>query len=87
LAARRWLSCCRAFQACRIRWLRMVSRTVVISISGARPVRRHQPRLVPLAAGSLAVAKPRSALGAAGVGAAVRGGGVVVSLRGLGVIL
>ena len=31
------------------------------SISGARPVRRHQPRAVSLLAGSFAVAKPRSA--------------------------
>jgi hypothetical protein len=28
---------------------------------GARPVRRHQPRLMSLLAGSLTVAKPRSA--------------------------
>jgi len=61
LAARRWLSSCRAVQACRMRWLRTTSSTAVNSIRGARPVRRHQPRAMSLAAGSLAVAKPRSA--------------------------
>jgi len=60
-AARRWLSSCRAFQAARMRWLRAMSSTVVNSISGARPMRRHQPRRMSLLAGSLAVAKPRSA--------------------------
>ena len=30
-------------------------------ISGARPIRRHQPRVMSLVAGSLVVAKPRSA--------------------------
>jgi len=59
--ARRWLSSCRAFQAVMMRWLRTMSRVVVNSISGARPMRRHQPRLMSLLAGSLAVAKPRSA--------------------------
>jgi hypothetical protein len=29
LAARRWLSCCRVFQAVRMRWLRTMSRVVV----------------------------------------------------------
>ena len=33
----------------------------VNSMRGARPMRRHQPRLMSLVAGSLAVAKPRSA--------------------------
>jgi hypothetical protein len=47
---------------CEDRWLRTISRVVVNSISGARPIRRHQPRLMVLVAGSLAVAKPRSAL-------------------------
>src|SRR6266536_4730856 len=60
-AARCWFSSCRVFQACRIRWLRTMSRVVTNSIKGARPIRRHQPRLMSLLAGSLAVAKPRSA--------------------------
>ena len=60
-AAQRAFSCCRAFQAARMRWLRVISRVVVNSISGAGPMRRHQPRLMSLVAGSLAVAKPRSA--------------------------
>ena len=46
-------------------------------------MRRHQPRLMLLVAGSLMVEKPRSAAGAAGVGAAVRRRGVVVFLPGL----
>ena len=61
LAARRPFSSWRAFQAARMRWLRTASSAVVNSMSGARPVRRHQPRLMVLVAGSLAVAKPRSA--------------------------
>src|SRR5262249_24505042 len=56
-AARRALSCCRVFQAARMRWLRTMSSTVADSIRGARPMRRHQPRLMSLVAGSLAVAK------------------------------
>jgi hypothetical protein len=60
-AARRWFSSCRVFQAGRMRWLRTTSSTVVDSVRGVRPMRRHQPRLMLLAAGSLAVAKPRSA--------------------------
>jgi len=44
-----------------MRWLRTMSSTVVDSISGVRPIRRHQPRLMSLLAGSLVVAKPRSA--------------------------
>src|SRR5580658_9632830 len=60
-AARRALSSCRAFQACRMRWLRTMSSVVVSSMRGVRPMRRHQPRLMSLVAGSLAVAKPRSA--------------------------
>src|SRR5579859_1423745 len=60
-AARRVLSCCRVFQAARMGWLRTMSRVVVNSISGVRPMRRHQPRVMSLVAGSLAVAKPRSA--------------------------
>jgi hypothetical protein len=61
LAARRVFSSCRAFQAARMRWLRTVSSVTVNSMRGARPVRRHQPRAVSLPAGSLAVAKLRSA--------------------------
>jgi hypothetical protein len=33
----------------------------LVAHGGARPVRRHQPRLMSLLAGSLAVTKPRSA--------------------------
>jgi hypothetical protein len=44
-----------------MRWLRTMSSVVVNTISGAGPMRRHQPRLMSLVAGSLAVAKPRSA--------------------------
>jgi len=61
LAARRWLSSCRVFQAARMRWLRTVSSAAVNSIRGAAPIRRHQPRAMLLAAGSLVVAKPRPA--------------------------
>src|SRR5690349_21628513 len=60
-AARRAVSCCRVLQAARMRWLRAISRVVVNSMRGARPMRRHQPRAMVLVAGSLAVAKPRSA--------------------------
>ena len=60
-AARRWVSSCRAVQARRMRWLRAISKVAVNSIRGVRPIRRHQPRLMSLVAGSLAVAKPRSA--------------------------
>jgi len=60
LAARRWFSSCRAFYAVRIRWLRTASSVTVNSMRGARPIRR-QPRAMSLLAGSLAVAKPRSA--------------------------
>ena len=61
LAARRWFSPCRVFQAARMRWLRAMSSAVVNSIRGVGPIRRHQPRAIVLVAGSLAVAKPRSA--------------------------
>src|SRR5579859_856511 len=61
LAARRVFSSCLAFQACRIRWLRAMSSIVANSMRGVGPVRRHQPRLMSLVAGSLVVAKPRSA--------------------------
>jgi hypothetical protein len=57
-AARRVLSSWRAFHAARIRWLRSASRHVVMSSSGVRPIRRHQPREMSLLAGSLMVAKP-----------------------------
>ncbi|HCU91939.1 MAG TPA: hypothetical protein DHU96_04085 [Actinobacteria bacterium] len=67
----------------RIRWLRTASSVAVSKVIAVRPVSWHQPRLVSLLAGSLAVAKVRSA--------AVRRawerrwffGGVVVFLRGL----
>jgi len=55
------VSSCRVFRAVRMRWLRTTSKAVTNSIRGASPVRRHQPRAMVLAAGSLAVAKPRSA--------------------------
>jgi hypothetical protein len=48
-------------QAVRIRWLRTVSRQASQGVSGVRPMRRVQPRAMLLLAGSLAVAKPRSA--------------------------
>ena len=51
----------RMFQACWIRWSRTMSRVAANSMRGVRPMRRHQPRLMSLVAGSLAVAKPRSA--------------------------
>jgi hypothetical protein len=60
-AARRALSSWRAFQAARMRWLRMVSRQASQSMSGVRPVSRVQPWAMLLLAGSLAVAKVRSA--------------------------
>ena len=86
-AARRWFSSCRASHAARIRWLRTISRVVTNSVKGARPMRRHQPRLMSLVAGSLAGGEAAFGAGAAGVGPAVRGGGVVVFLRGLGCYL
>jgi hypothetical protein len=67
--SRRWFSSCLAFQARRMRWLRATGRVAVNSVRGARPMRRHQPRTISLAAGSLMMAKPRSAPLAAGVGA------------------
>ena len=60
-AARRALSSWRAVQAVRMRWLRTVSRQVSQSMSGVRPISRVQPRVMLLLAGSLAVAKVRSA--------------------------
>ena len=56
-ASRAW----RAVQAVMIRWLRTMSRLAVNKVMAVRPMRRHQPRLMSLLAGSLAVAKPRSA--------------------------
>jgi hypothetical protein len=50
------------FHVVMVRWLRTVSRVVVSSISGVRPVRRHQPRAMLLPAVSLMAAMPRSAL-------------------------
>src|SRR6516165_1370244 len=49
--ARRRLSAWRVFQAVSIRWLRTASRHVVNSMRGARPMRRHQPRVMSLLAG------------------------------------
>jgi hypothetical protein len=60
-AARRVFSARLACQAARMRWLRTMSRVTADNVSGVRPMRRHQPRLMVLVAGSLAVAKPRSA--------------------------
>jgi hypothetical protein len=61
-AARRALSCCRASQAVRMRWLRSARAQASQSMSGVSPGRRHQPRAMLVVAGSLMVAKPRSAL-------------------------
>jgi hypothetical protein len=47
-------------QAVRMRWLRMASRQASHRVSGVRPMRRHQPRLMSLLAWSLMVAKVRS---------------------------
>jgi hypothetical protein len=61
----------RVFLAVRIRWLRAMSSVVTDSMGGVRPMRRNLPRAVLLVAGSLVVAKPRSALvrrGGAGSG-------------------
>ncbi len=44
-----------------MRWLRTTSRQPANSVIGVSPVRRHQPRLMSLLAGSLAVEKVRSA--------------------------
>ena len=46
-AAARSFSFCRAFHAARMRWLRTASSVTVDSISGVRPMRRHQPRQCP----------------------------------------
>ena len=56
------LSAWRMSRALRMRWLRTVSRQASHRVSGVRPVRRHQPRLVLVVAGSLMVAKVRSEL-------------------------
>ena len=61
-AARRALSVWRAWWAVRMRWLRMTSRQASHSVSGVRPVSRHQPRAMLLLAVSLMVALTRSAL-------------------------
>ena len=60
-AARRALPAWRVCQAIRMRWLRTASRQASQSMSGVRPVSRHQPRAMLLLAGSLAVEKVRSA--------------------------
>jgi site-specific recombinase XerD len=54
LAARRWFSSCRAFQAARMRWLRTMSRVVMHRIRGTPQSRRRgpKPRLVPLINGA-----------------------------------
>ncbi len=83
-AARRWFSSCRVFQAARMRWLRTMSRVVVNSIRGARPIRRHQPRADVVGGGVLGGGEAAFGAGAAGVGAAPGRGRVVVFLRGLG---
>jgi hypothetical protein len=61
-AARLVLSACRFCQVVRMRWLRTVSRHAVRRVSGTRPIWRHQPRAMVVVAGSLMVAKARSAL-------------------------
>jgi hypothetical protein len=45
-----------------MRWLRTVSAQASQSVSGVSPIWRHQPRAMLVAAGSLMVAKVRSAL-------------------------
>ena len=66
-----------------MRWLRTVSRQASHSVSGVRPVRRHQPRAMLLVAVSLMVENVAFGAGAPGVGAPVGRGGVVVFLPGL----
>ena len=46
--------------AAGMRWLRMAGRQAIHRVSGARPVRRHQPRAMLVVAGSL-MEKVRSA--------------------------
>jgi len=60
-AVRRAVSSWRLSHAVVIRWLRVMIRQVVNSSRGARPMIRHQPRVMLLVAGSLMVAKMRSA--------------------------
>jgi hypothetical protein len=80
-AARRWLSAWRAFQAVRIRWLRTACRQASQNASGVRPM--SQPAAGDgVAGGVLDRGEASFGAGAAGVGAAVRGGGVVVLLPG-----
>src|SRR6266581_8773264 len=59
-AARRAVSAWRAAKVSRMRWLRTVSRQASHSVSGARPMRRHQPRAMVVVAGSLMVENVRS---------------------------
>src|SRR5215472_723679 len=61
-AARRAMAAWRASNAARMRWLRAVRAQASQSVSGVRPVRRHQPRAMLVVAVSLMVEKPRSAL-------------------------
>src|ERR1700730_14071634 len=84
MAGRRALSGWRAWWASRGRWVRRGSRQGSQRVGGVRPVSRHQPRAMVVAAGSLRVEKVRSEPGAPGVGAAGRGWWGVVLLRGLG---
>ncbi len=54
--AARWASrAWRAVQAAMIRWLRTTSRLAVNKVIAVRLMRRHQPWLMSLVAGSLAV--------------------------------
>jgi hypothetical protein len=46
-----FVSSCRTFQACRMRWLRTISREVTASMRGVTPMRRHQSQLMSLLAG------------------------------------
>src|SRR5262249_8351193 len=67
-AARRASSAWRASQAVRMRWLRTASRQASQSISGARPIRRGQPRAMVLLAGAFGGEEGRSAPGGRGEG-------------------
>src|ERR1035437_4410222 len=61
-AARLSLSAGRGWWASRMRGLRTARRQASHSESGVTPMRRHQPRAMLVAAGSLMVAKVRSGL-------------------------
>src|SRR5262249_32910377 len=84
-AARRASSAWRASQAVRMRWLRTASRQASQSISGARPIRRGQPRAVVVLAGAFGGGEGRSGPGgrADGVGGGLGGGwGFVAGVSG-----